>query len=65
MRLEEEEAERAAEENRKAELKAKCEKKGLSYEAEEAKYQANLEEKRKLAEAKKRAAEEKAAKKKK
>ena len=59
LRLEEEEADRQAEEARKAELKAKCEKKGLNYEEEEAKYQAKLEEKRKAAEAKKKAAEEK------
>ena len=42
LRLEEEEADRQAEEARKAELKAKCEKKGLDFEAEEAKYQAKL-----------------------
>ena len=42
LRLEEEEADRLAEEARKAELKAKCEKKGISYEEEEAKYQAKL-----------------------
>ena len=59
LRLEEEENDRLAEEARKAELKARCEKKGLSYEEEEAKYQAKLEEKRKAAEAKKQAAEEK------
>ena len=46
LRLEEEEAERASEEARKAELKAKCEKKGLNYEEEEAKYQAALEAKK-------------------
>lgn len=59
LRLEEEENDRLAEEARKAELKARCEKKGLSYEEEEAKYQAKLEGKRKAAEAKKQAAEEK------
>lgn len=59
LRLEEEENDRLAEEARKAELKARCEKKGISYEEEEAKYQAKLEEKRKAAEAKKQAAEEK------
>ncbi len=42
LRIQEEEAEREAEEARKAELKAKCEKKGLNYEEEEAKYQAGL-----------------------
>ena len=57
LRLEEEEANRLADEARKAELKTKCEKKGLNFEEEEAKYQAAQE-------AKKRAAEEKAAKKK-
>ena len=59
LRREEEENDRLAEEARKAELKARCEKKGLAYEEEEAKYQAKLEEKRKAAEAKKQAAEEK------
>ncbi len=59
LRLEEEEANRIAEENRKTELKAKCEKKGLDYEAEEAKYQAKLEQKRKAAEEKKAAKEAK------
>lgn len=42
MRREEEEFNRMTEENRIAELKAYCEKKGLSFEAEEAKYQAKL-----------------------
>ncbi|MDE6586561.1 MAG: MFS transporter [Clostridia bacterium] len=46
LRLEEEEANRVADEARKAELKAKCEKKGLNFEEEEAKYQAKLEEKK-------------------
>lgn len=55
MRLEEEEVERQTEIARVAELKAKCEKKGLSFEEEEAKYQA------KLAEQKKKAAEKEAA----
>lgn len=49
MKLEEEEAERMAEEARKAELKARCEKKGLSFEEEEAKYQKAQEAKRKKA----------------
>lgn len=53
LRLEEEEANRMAEEARKAELKAKCEKKGLNFEEEEAKYQAKLEEKRRKKGAKK------------
>lgn len=51
LRREEEEAERLADEARKMELKARCEKKGLSYEEEEARYQAKLEEKRLKAEA--------------
>ena len=46
------ENDRIAEENRIAELKAKCEKKGLSFEEEEAKYQAKLAEKKAKAEAK-------------
>ena len=45
LRLEEEEADRLAEEARKAELKARCEKKGLNFETEEAKYQQKLAEK--------------------
>ncbi len=67
LRREEAEAEAAAEEARKTELKAKCEKKGLNYEEEESKYQAAQAEKKRIAEekaaAKKKAAEEKAAKK--
>ena len=67
LRREEAEAEAAAEEQRKTELKAKCEKKGLNYEEEESKYQAAQAEKKRIAEekaaAKKKAAEEKAAKK--
>ncbi len=46
------ENDRIAEENRISELKAKCEKKGLSFEEEEAKYQAKLAEKKAKAEAK-------------
>lgn len=42
LRREEAQAEAEAEEARKAELKARCEKKGLNYEEEEAKYQAKL-----------------------
>ena len=38
-------ADRLAEEARKAELKARCEKKGLDFETEEAKYQQKLAEK--------------------
>lgn len=46
LRLEEEEANREADEARRAELKAKCEKKGLSFEEEEAKYQKKIEAKK-------------------
>ena len=46
------ENDRIAEESRIAELKARCEKKGLSFEEEEAKYQAKLAEKKAKAEAK-------------
>lgn len=49
LRREEEEADRLAEAARVAELKARCEKKGLSFEEEEAKYQAKQEAKRKAA----------------
>ena len=63
--LEQEENDRIAEENRVAELKAKCEKKGLNYEEEEAKYQAKLAEAKAKEEVKKAAKEAKAAKKKK
>ena len=63
--LEQEENDRIAEENRVAELKAKCEKKGLNYDEEEAKYQAKLAEAKAKEEAKKAAKEAKAAKKKK
>ncbi len=56
MRREEEENERLAEEARKAELKARCEKKGLDYEAEEAKYQQKSAEKAAKKAKKKRAA---------
>ena len=51
-RLEQEENDRIAEENRIKELKAKCEKKGLNFEEEEARYQAKLAEKKAKAEAK-------------
>ena len=50
--LEQAENDRIAEENRIAELKAKCEKKGLSFDEEEAKYQAKLAEQKAKAEAK-------------
>lgn len=48
------EMDRLAEENRIKELKAKCEKRGLRFEDEEAKYQAKLAEKKAKAEAKAR-----------
>lgn len=41
-RMEQEENDRRAEENRIKELKAKCAKKGLNFSEEEAKYQAKL-----------------------
>lgn len=50
--LEQAENERIAEKNRVAELKARCEKKGLNFEEEEAKYQAKLAEQKAKAEAK-------------
>lgn len=63
LRREEEEAERLADEARRMELKARCERKGLSFEEEEAKYQAKLEAKKAkakaAAEAKKAKTEEK------
>lgn len=52
-RIEQEENDRIAEEIRIKELKEKCAKKGLSFEDEEAKYQAALAEKRAKEEAKK------------
>ncbi len=64
LRLEQEQADREAEEARKAELKAYCEKKGLNYEEEEAKYQQALAEKaerKRLKEEEKRAKREEAA----
>lgn len=45
--LEQAEYDRIAEENRIRELKAKCEKKGLNFEEEEAKYQAKINAKKK------------------
>lgn len=62
LKTEEAEAEAASEEARKAELKAKCEKKGLNFEQEEAKYEAARDEKQKAAEQKKAVAEAKKAK---
>lgn len=49
--IEQEENDRIAEENRIAELKAKCEKKGLNFDEEEAKYQEKLAAKKAKAEA--------------
>lgn len=42
LRLEESETNRLADEARKADLKAKCEKKGLDFAEEESKYQAKI-----------------------
>lgn len=50
--IEQEEQDRIAEEKRIEELKAKCEKKGLNFEEEEAKYQAKLAARKAKAEAK-------------
>ena len=50
--MEQAENDRIAEENRIKELKAKCEKRGLKFEEEEAKYQAKLAEKKAKEEAK-------------
>lgn len=61
MKLEEAEAEAEIEAARIVELKAKCEKKGLDFEAEEAAYQAKAAAAREAAEQKKKAAEEKRA----
>ncbi len=47
LKREEAEAEAEIEENRRAELRAKCEKKGLNFEEEEAKYQAKKAGKKK------------------
>ena len=50
--MEREQAEREAEENRIADLKDHCARKGLDFETENAKYLAKQEEKRKKREAK-------------
>lgn len=50
LRMEQEEADRLADEARRAELKAWCEKKGKSFEEEESKYEAAQEAKRRRAE---------------
>ncbi|MBP5307722.1 MAG: MFS transporter [Clostridia bacterium] len=47
LRLEQEEADKQAEENRREELRARCAKKGLNFEEEEARYQARREAKKK------------------
>ncbi len=57
LRAEQERAEAEAEQARLAELKAKCEKKGLDFEEQEAQYQARLAQKRRRAEEKKAAKE--------
>lgn len=49
MRLEQEELDRVAEQKRIAELKAKCEKKGLDFDTEEKKYQEKLAAKQRKA----------------
>lgn len=54
LRLEEEKAAKLADESRRAELKAKCDKKGLNFEEEEAKYQAKLQSKRQAAKQRKK-----------
>lgn len=61
LKLEEQEAQEASEAARKAELKKRCEKRGLNYEEEEAKYQQLAEKKKAEAEAKKKLKEEKKA----
>lgn len=53
LRMEQEEADKKAEEARVEELRAKCQKKGLSFEAEEAKYQEKLNAKKAKQEMKK------------
>jgi GPH family glycoside/pentoside/hexuronide:cation symporter len=47
LRRQEEEAERLAEEARKAELKVRCERKGLNFDEEERKYQEKLAKRKK------------------
>ena len=59
MKLEEEEAKKETENERIAKLKEKCEKQGLDFEVEEQKYQNALAEKQAVADAKKKAIEEK------
>lgn len=54
LRMEQKEAEAAAEEARKEELKAYCQKKGLDFQQEEEKYQKKLAEKKAKAESRKK-----------
>ncbi len=64
LRLEQEEADRIAEQSRLAELQAQCDKKGLDFEEEKAKYlqaQAEKQEQRRIAEEQKKAKREAAA----
>lgn len=61
LKLEEEQADIEAEEARKAALKAKCDKKGISFEQEEAKYQQKVAEKQAVADMKKAQADAKKA----
>jgi GPH family glycoside/pentoside/hexuronide:cation symporter len=63
LRLEQEQADKEAEEARKAELKAHCEKKGLDYATEETKYEAAALVKKQEADKKKAAQEAKKAEK--
>lgn len=61
LKQEEAEADAAAEQQRIADLRARCEKKGLNFDEEEAKYQQALADKQKAAADKKAAADEKRA----
>lgn len=61
LELEQKEAEAVIEAERISNLKSKCEKKGLSFEEEEAKYQEALAQKKALAEEKKKLADQKKA----
>ena len=53
LRLEQEQADREADEARRAELEARCKKKGLNFEEEEEKYQAKRAAKIQAAKARK------------
>lgn len=61
LRMEQEEADRQAEQARKEELRARCARKGLDFEAEEAKYQAKQEAKARKAREREAKAQAKAA----